>query len=78
MCLGIPMEIVRIDGDTGFVKAGGLERKANLSLVKYPKIGDYVLMHAGFAIEKVKEDEAKKTLKILRGVKIKSLYRLGN
>ena len=66
MCLGIPMKIVRIDGETGLVKTGGLERKANLSLIKDAKVGDYILMHAGFAIEKVKEDEAKRTIKVLR------------
>ncbi len=64
------MKITKIDGDTGFVKAGGLERKANLSLVKDPKVGDYILMHAGFAIEKVKEAEAKETLRVLRGIKV--------
>jgi len=66
MCLAIPMKLMKIDGDTGFVKAGGLERKANLSLIKDPKVGDYILMHAGFAIEKVKEKEAEETLKALR------------
>lgn len=68
MCLAIPMKIIRIDGDTGFVKSGGLERKANLSLVKGPRVGEYILIHAGFAIEKVKEKEAKETLEIYRRI----------
>ncbi len=70
MCLAIPMKIVKIDGETGLVKTGGLKRKANLSLIKSPKVGDYILMHAGFAIEKLKEDEAKKTITMLKNVKV--------
>lgn len=66
MCLGIPMKIVKIDKDEGLVESGGLKRKANLSFVKNPKVGDYVLIHAGFAIEKVKEKEAQKTLEALK------------
>ena len=68
MCLGIPMKIIEIRGDEGVVEAGGLRRKANFSLIKGPKIGEYVLLHAGFAIERVKEKEAQKTLKLLKGI----------
>ena len=68
MCLAVPMKIVEIKGDEGFVESSGLKRKANLSLIKSPKIGEYVLLHAGFAIEKVKEKEAQKTLKALKGI----------
>ena len=66
MCLAIPMKIISIDGDECFVEAGGLKRKANLALIKDVKRGDYILLHAGFAIEKLKPEEARKTLKILR------------
>lgn len=68
MCLAIPMKIVEIKGDEGFVESGGLKRKANFSLIKSPRMGEYVLLHAGFAIEKIKEKEAQKTLKALRGI----------
>ncbi len=68
MCLAIPMKIAEITGDEGFVESSGLKRKANFSLIKDPKIGEYVLLHAGFAIEKIKENEARKTLKILRSI----------
>ena len=68
MCLAVPMKIVEIHGDEGFVESSGLKRKANFSLIKSPKIGEYVLLHAGFAIEKIKDKEAKDTLKMLRGV----------
>ena len=66
MCLGIPMKITKIDGLEGVVEAGGLSRKANFTLMKSVKVGDYVLLHAGFVIEKIKPEEAKKTLRILR------------
>lgn len=68
MCLAIPMKIVKIEGDTAIVQAGGLQRKANMSLLKSVKTGEYVLIHAGFAIEKVKESEARKTLKALEEI----------
>jgi hydrogenase expression/formation protein HypC len=70
MCLGIPMKIIEIDGDEGIVESGGLRRKVNISLIKNPKTGEYVLIHAGFAIEKVKEDEARETLRVLRSVRM--------
>ena len=66
MCLGIPMKIVGIKGSEGLLESGGLRRKADLSFIKIPRVGDYVLVHAGFAIEKVKDKEAKDTLKSLK------------
>ena len=66
MCLAIPMKIVKIDGTEGIVEAGGLRRRANFSLMQGVRVGDYVLLHAGFAIEKVHEREAKKTIKLLK------------
>ena len=68
MCLGIPMKLVKIDGENGIVDSGGLRKNVNLSLMKNAEIGDYLLIHAGFAIERVKPEEARKTLKAVRGV----------
>lgn len=68
MCLAVPMKIVEITGDEGFVELSGLKRKANFSLIKNPKVGEYVLLHAGFAIERVNEKEAAKTLKMLKEI----------
>lgn len=68
MCLGIPMKVIKIDGDEGIVESGSLKKKANFSLMKNVRPGEYILMHAGFAIEKIKEAEARKTLKALRGL----------
>jgi hydrogenase expression/formation protein HypC len=70
MCLGIPMKVASIDtaGDhaEGIVSSAGVRRKANFSLLRDVKVGDYVVLHAGFAIEKVKEAEAKKTIRLIR------------
>ena len=62
------MKVVKIDGDDGIVSSGALRKKANFSLMKNVKPGDYILMHAGFAIEKIRDSEAKKTLKILKNL----------
>jgi len=68
MCLAVPMKIVEINGAEGFVESSGLKRKADFSLIKNPKIGEYVLLHAGFAIERLKEKEAQKTLRAFREI----------
>ena len=68
MCLAVPMKIVEVKGDEGFVESSGLKRKADFSLIKSPKIGEYVLLHAGFAIERIKDKEAQKTLKALKSM----------
>jgi hydrogenase expression/formation protein HypC len=68
MCLAIPGEIVEIDKkqQTATVDYGsGTKRKANVSLVEV-KIGDYVLVHAGFAIQVLDEKEAQETLALFR------------
>jgi hydrogenase expression/formation protein HypC len=66
MCLSIPAKIVSIDGSMAEVSVGGSLFKAGLHMIKDPKIGDYILLHAGFAIQKVSEQEAAETLRILR------------
>ncbi len=66
MCLAIPMKVIKISGDEGIVETKGLRRTANLSFIKDLEIGDYVIIHAGFAIEKVKAKEARATLTALK------------
>lgn len=66
MCLSIPARILEIDGDTAKADCGGNLVTCNLSLVEAPKVGDYVLIHAGFAIQKYDEREARETLALLR------------
>ena len=68
MCLGIPMKILTIDGDSAVVSAGSTKRKCDISLITNPRRGDYLLIHAGFAIEKINPKEAKKTIKLIRDI----------
>ena len=68
MCLAIPGKIVKIDEnhEHATVDYGdGTKRKANITLVEV-KVGDYILVHAGFAIEVLNEKEAQKTLDLFR------------
>lgn len=61
MCLAIPARIVELDGDKAVVDAMGNRFSAKTTLLENVKIGDLVLIHAGFAISVVDEEEAKKT-----------------
>jgi len=64
MCLSIPARIVKLRGAVATVDVMGNRREADVSLVDEPKIGDYVLLHAGFAIEKMTAADAAESLKI--------------
>ncbi|MDO9340747.1 MAG: HypC/HybG/HupF family hydrogenase formation chaperone [Bacteroidales bacterium] len=66
MCLSIPARIESIDGIMAEVSAGGATFKAGLHMIENAKVGDYILLHAGFAIQKISEKEAAETLQILK------------
>jgi hydrogenase expression/formation protein HypC len=66
MCLGIPAEIISIEGDMAKVSIGGTIINASLQLLEDPKVGEYVLLHSGFAIERLSKDEADETIRLLR------------
>ncbi len=66
MCLGIPSKIVSINGDKAVVSVGGTEYEASIQLLDDVKLGEYVLVHTGFAIEKISEEEALETLRLIR------------
>jgi hydrogenase expression/formation protein HypC len=66
MCLSIPVKIISIDGSMAEVSAGGTLFKAGIHMIENARVGDYVLLHAGFAIQKISEEEAEETLKLLR------------
>jgi hydrogenase expression/formation protein HypC len=71
MCLAIPGRIVSISGEkplerTGKVDFGGILKEASLAYVPEAKIGDYVIVHVGFAISRLDEDEAEKVLEYVR------------
>ncbi|MCX5695930.1 MAG: HypC/HybG/HupF family hydrogenase formation chaperone [Candidatus Omnitrophica bacterium] len=65
MCLGIPMKIRKINADFAEVESGRLLRNINIQMLSGLKLGDYVLVHAGFAIQKVDPARAKETLRIV-------------
>ena len=64
MCWAIPARIVEINGDGGKAELSGTVREVGLQLIDDAQIGDYVLIHAGFAIQKLDEDEAHETLRL--------------
>ncbi len=68
MCLAIPAEVLKVDGNKGVVDYGGLEQEVSLDLVEDVCPGDYVLVHVGFAIEKVSKDAALETIAIFKAV----------
>ncbi len=62
MCLAVPLRVQRIDGDLAEVELGGVTRTVSLVLTPDAKVGDYVLVHTGFAISILDEQEAQETL----------------
>lgn len=66
MCLAIPSKIVEIKEGLGIIDADGVIREVSLLLLEEARVGDYVIVHAGFALHKIDEEEAMESLKILR------------
>jgi len=66
MCLSIPSKVISINGNYATVSVGGTEYEASLQLIDDVKIDDYVLLHTGFAIQKISEEDAQETLRLLR------------
>ena len=65
MCLAIPARVVQIDEGLGLVELGGVVREASFMLLPDVQLGDYVLLHAGYALQKVDEAEAEETIRLL-------------
>ena len=71
MCLAVPGKIISISGDepltrTGRVNFGGIVKEASLAYVPEAEVGDYVIVHVGFAISRVDEQEAQRVFEYLR------------
>jgi hydrogenase expression/formation protein HypC len=66
MCLAIPSRIVKIDNEIATIDVDGVRRQASLLLLEEPRVGDWVIVHAGFAIHKIDETVAQETLQLLR------------
>lgn len=68
MCLAIPGKIIEIKDKKARVDYDGLVKEADISLIDI-EVGDYIIVNAGFAIQKIDEDNAKKSLKLFREMK---------
>jgi len=68
MCLAIPAKVKSIDGVEAEVEVGGVSRKASIVLTPEAKVGDYVLLHTGYSINVIDEEEAQETLKIFQEI----------
>jgi hydrogenase expression/formation protein HypC len=64
MCLSIPAKVLSIEGNMAKVSAGGTIFNAGLHMVENVIVGDYILLHAGFAIQKISEKEAEETIRL--------------
>ncbi|NJE07089.1 HypC/HybG/HupF family hydrogenase formation chaperone [Thermococcus sp. M39] len=63
MCLAVPAKVLEINGNVAIVDFGGVKREARLDLLSDVKVGDYVIVHTGFAIEKLDKQTAEEILK---------------
>lgn len=68
MCLAIPMKVIKKNGNEAIADVGGVKYCANLTLLPDIEIGEYIIVHAGFAIEKLDEDAALETLQIWQDI----------
>lgn len=64
MCLAVPMQVMEINDSQAIIAASGVQRRISLLLLPEAQVGDYVLVHAGFAIQKLDEAEAQETLRL--------------
>jgi len=68
MCLAIPVRVISIEGDEAETDIGGVKRKVGIVLTPEVRVGDYVLLHTGYAIGVIDEAEAEETLKLLEEI----------
>jgi hydrogenase expression/formation protein HypC len=68
MCLAVPLRIVKINGKEAEAEIEGVRRKIRVDFIKDPMPGEYVIVHAGFAIEKLEEKQALENLRLVREV----------
>ena len=66
MCLAIPSKITKIENNMATIDVEGVQREVSLLLLEDARVGDYVIVHAGFAIQKLDESAAQETLDLLR------------
>ena len=66
MCLALPMKLLEHAGQRGFVEIGGARREIVLTLTPEAKVGDYLIIHAGYSLEILDREEAERTLSLYR------------
>ncbi len=66
MCIAIPAQLVGVRGSSGWVDIGGCKREVRLDLVDKAMVGEYVIVHAGFAIHKIDEEQAGEMLELIQ------------
>lgn len=73
MCLAVPYKVISIDDTKAVADVFGVRKEIDIRVIENVNVDDYVLVHAGFAIQKMSQKEAKITLKLLREVSEKSI-----
>ncbi len=68
MCISVPMKVLEINGQRGIADIGGMSREIDLRFLSQVEVGDYVIVHAGFALQRLDQNEAEETLSLLREV----------
>lgn len=66
MCLAVPMKVISLKDGTGIAEMSGVKKEISFMMLPEAQIGDYVIVHAGFAIQKLNEEEAQKTLALFK------------
>ena len=69
MCLALPMKLTKRDGDRAIGEAGGITREIRLDFLPEAEPGDYVMVHAGFAIQRMTEEEALENVRLLEEIR---------
>lgn len=68
MCLAIPLRLVEVHGGEAVAEANGVRRSIRVDFIREPRVGDYVIVHAGFAIERLREEQALANLRAIQEV----------
>ena len=76
MCLAVPLKLTEIDGNEGVAERDGVSRRVRLDFIKEPRLGEYVIIHAGFAIERLNEAKALEDIKAAEEIEeeLRKLY----
>ena len=68
MCLAIPVKVIKLKDNLAEVDMAGVKREVDVRFLEDVRVGDYILVHAGFGIEKINEQEARETLRLLKDI----------